>query len=532
MSERRSSEPDCSAVPSTLQQNISPTSPHFSGPNPDLISCSVLPHSITDPDSSPMELNFDPNQIASTSHQNPDIVANEILSIPDVIESSIEYRHEKALPGGIVEIVEESIVKIDNRNPDLNLIDREMKPVEHQVPIKIEPATIEPIIEEPISTSPDKAKDIAADLIHHVKWIAWHSVKTPIVTQNENGPCPLLAIINVLLLRGQVQLPDGVEIITTQSLLQRLGDCILRLIPKHLAQKPDYQQNVNDSLYTLPKLSTGLDVNVRFTGVDEFEYTPECIVFDLLNIGLYHGWLIDQNEGSCEPVCNAIKNLSYNQLVEMIIDNKTNDDPTKISEALLAEDFLDNTASQLTQFGLDQLKLKLRDGELAVFFRNNHFSTILKHEDTLLLLVTDQGFLNEHEFVWETLEDVAGNSRFINAEFKMAPLKKMAESPMPPNKNDNTNKANTSTDQKQLDSDLLIAMSLAREDTSSSKASEESDLQMALKLQEEEDRLGASQVPQQSGGAAGGPSSAGSLQPRNNPDDEDDQSKKKRCDLM
>lgn len=43
----------------------------------------------------------------------------------------------------------------------------------------------------------------------------------------------------------------------------------------------------------LPKLSTGLDVNVRFTGVSDFEYTPECIVFDLLNIPLYHGWLVD-----------------------------------------------------------------------------------------------------------------------------------------------------------------------------------------------------------------------------------------------
>lgn len=43
----------------------------------------------------------------------------------------------------------------------------------------------------------------------------------------------------------------------------------------------------------LPKLSTGLDVNVRFTGVTDFEYTPECIVFDLLDVPLYHGWLVD-----------------------------------------------------------------------------------------------------------------------------------------------------------------------------------------------------------------------------------------------
>lgn len=64
----------------------------------------------------------------------------------------------------------------------------------------------------------------------------------------------------------------------------------------------------------LPKLSTGLDVNVRFTGVSDFEYTPECIVFDLLDIPLYHGWLVDpqvrqqKNDITCE-LCVTIQAL-------------------------------------------------------------------------------------------------------------------------------------------------------------------------------------------------------------------------------
>jgi hypothetical protein len=29
---------------------------------------------------------------------------------------------------------------------------------------------------------------------------------------------------------------------------------------------------------------SGLDVNVHFTGVSKFEYTPECIIFDLVPI--------------------------------------------------------------------------------------------------------------------------------------------------------------------------------------------------------------------------------------------------------
>lgn len=53
--------------------------------------------------------------------------------------------------------------------------------------------------------------------------------------------------------------------------------------------------------------------------VGDFEFTPECIVFDLLSIGLYHGWLIDPQ--NTETV-SAVGGLSYNQLVEKIIASK------------------------------------------------------------------------------------------------------------------------------------------------------------------------------------------------------------------
>lgn len=48
--------------------------------------------------------------------------------------------------------------------------------------------------------------------------------------------------------------------------------------------------------------------------------------------------------------------------------------------ASLAQDFLDTTATQLTYRGLCELNTNLKDGALCVFFRNNHFSTLLKHD--------------------------------------------------------------------------------------------------------------------------------------------------------
>lgn len=47
----------------------------------------------------------------------------------------------------------------------------------------------------------------------------------------------------------------------------------------------------------------------------------------------------------------------------------------------------------------------LADEELCVFFRNNHFNTLYKHNGELYILVTDQGYAQE-AIVWEKLNQV------------------------------------------------------------------------------------------------------------------------------
>ena len=46
----------------------------------------------------------------------------------------------------------------------------------------------------------------------------------------------------------------------------------------------------------------------------------------------------------------------------------------------VAEQFLNNTATQLTYHGLCELTSTVQEGELCVFFRNNHFSTMTKYK--------------------------------------------------------------------------------------------------------------------------------------------------------
>ena len=50
------------------------------------------------------------------------------------------------------------------------------------------------------------------------------------------------------------------------------------------------------------------------------------------------------------------------------------------SVGLFAESFLQETANQLTYHGLCELNAKVKEDELCVFFRNNHFSTLYKHQ--------------------------------------------------------------------------------------------------------------------------------------------------------
>jgi hypothetical protein len=47
--------------------------------------------------------------------------------------------------------------------------------------------------------------------------------------------------------------------------------------------------------------ATGVDVNVRFTGIDAFEFTDEVAIFDLLGMQLLHGWLVDPQVGFGRP---------------------------------------------------------------------------------------------------------------------------------------------------------------------------------------------------------------------------------------
>jgi len=51
-----------------------------------------------------------------------------------------------------------------------------------------------------------------------------------------------------------------------------------------------------------------------------------------------------------------------------------------ISIAVIGEGFVTHTSSQLTHHGLCELNRVIKEGDVCVFFRNNHFNTVLKNK--------------------------------------------------------------------------------------------------------------------------------------------------------
>lgn len=59
-----------------------------------------------------------------------------------------------------------------------------------------------------------------------------------------------------------------------------------------------------------------------------FEFTKELSIFDLLGVQLYHGWLADPSDS---PTYTVVSQYTYNQLVELAINDLTSEDSVKVN---------------------------------------------------------------------------------------------------------------------------------------------------------------------------------------------------------
>mmetsp|Transcript_9469 Transcript_9469/g.14279 ORF Transcript_9469/g.14279 Transcript_9469/m.14279 type:complete len:578 (+) Transcript_9469:85-1818(+) len=156
-------------------------------------------------------------------------------------------------------------------------------------------------------------------MAHTLKSVRYLNETRHILLQNENGPCPLLAAANSLLLKGVLTLPSQVvraNVASTDDVINLLAERTL----KSQSDNPDSSHHIDELLQLFPSLQFGMDVNPKFTvGCTGYEYTLGLSALDLMGVELVHGWLIDAQD---EDNGRVVGSKTYNELTEMIIMGK------------------------------------------------------------------------------------------------------------------------------------------------------------------------------------------------------------------
>ncbi|CAN6652855.1 ubiquitin carboxyl-terminal hydrolase MIY1 [Trichomonascus vanleenenianus] len=271
-------------------------------------------------------------------------------------------------------------------------------------------------------------------------------VEATILLQNENGPCPLVALVNTLVLSEHTSkkangnssalslasFTYGKPKISVNEILDLLGELLLAKVSEQGAQAPqdtsdgasvqsgmvdgeDHSQATDAVLKLLPKLATGMNINVRFNGT--FDNTPEMALFRLYDVDIVHGWTFDPDDPEYTTI-STVESYDDAQALLLKASEDSEIDAETRAQAEAIRHFFAHNPTQLTTYGLREVRDLLTPDIPAVLFRNDHFATIVKHGGTLYTLVADQGFKDQKSIVWQSLIDaLGGNDYFYTGSF-------------------------------------------------------------------------------------------------------------------
>ena len=381
---------------------------------------------------------------------------------------------------------------------------------------------------------------------YQVRLVNWYDIssptnprRSPIMVQNANGPCPLLALVNALVLTTSsditTPLVETLRVREQVSLGLLLDAVIDELMSGRRRGSGEVLPDVSELYAFLVNLHTGMNVNPRFVPSEEapvnlmdapidiptslhesrkaggFEDTREMRLYSTFSIPLIHGWIPPRNHpafASLKRTAETYEDAQNIMFREEELEEKLQRQGLSPEEQLILEDiasvkyFLSSTATQLTGYGLDTVTETLAPGSVAILFRNDHFSTLYRHPKSgqLLTLVTDMGYAGHDEVVWESLVDVSGEGcEFFAGDFR--PVGNVAgdtqQQPISTQAEDNsgwTTVGSRSRRRRQSRSnpDLPALDTLNINDSypnveSANTEQEDHDLALAMQLQEEEE---------------------------------------------
>lgn len=314
-------------------------------------------------------------------------------------------------------------------------------------------------------TRDESMKSKRAGETYQIRLVNWYDAssptnprRSPIMVQNANGPCPLLALVNALVLTTPsditTALVETLRVREQVSLGLLLDAVIDELMSGRRRGSSGILPDVSELYAFLVTLHTGMNVNPRFvpsensavnlmdapidipTSLHEsrraggFEDTREMRLYSTFSIPLIHGWIPPRNHPAFAALKHTAETYEDAQNImfrEEELEEKYRRQGLGPEEQLILEDiasvkyFLSSTATQLTGYGLDTVTETLGPGSVAILFRNDHFSTLYRHPKSgqLLTLVTDMGYVGHDEVVWQSLVDVSGEGcEFFAGDFR------------------------------------------------------------------------------------------------------------------
>ncbi|KAK2763244.1 hypothetical protein FQN54_009880 [Arachnomyces sp. PD_36] len=276
--------------------------------------------------------------------------------------------------------------------------------------------------------------------IRHINWTDRSGLlrESPVLVQNKNGPCPLLALVNGLVIRAApntnppivraLQTREKISLgLLTEALFDELTSC----------HRPEDQLPDIEALSSfLLMLHTGMNVNPKLTTDHDtpgkFLETSDIKLYSTFKLSLIHGWLASPTTAVHAALCRVAEYHEDIQLLQFRKEemedrvfrggNLTQDEQQTVGDIDTIQYYVDvENATQLSAFGLDHLERTLEPGSVSILFRNDHFATLYKHPDSgqLFTLVTDAGYASHAEIVWESLVDVNGsNAELFSGDFR------------------------------------------------------------------------------------------------------------------
>ncbi|KAJ4354088.1 uncharacterized protein N0V89_005821 [Didymosphaeria variabile] len=390
-----------------------------------------------------------------------------------------------------------------------------------------------------VPESPNTVMNRQRKETYQIKHIRWHDVikrgirTSPILTQNINGPCPLLALVNALVLSTPADVETAlVETLRTreQVSLGLLLDAVFdELMSGRRGDAAQELPDVSDLYKFLLALHTGLNVNPMFVQDPDatdgttiltalaarpggFENTRDMKLYRTFNLPLMHGWLPDPGSDAYrafDRIAKTYETSQYVQFQEEELDAKlqsgeplSTDEQQMFTDIHAIKEFLNLWPTQLTTYGLKTMRETLQTGQVAILFRNDHFSTLYKdpRTDNLVTLVTDQGYSTHDEIVWESLVDVNGQgSELFSGDFRpvgnsISPQRSQTQPPVQSMLNVGDDEGWTTVQRRGNHGTSLSGLAppenaapLSPTSDTSRVEQEDHDLALALQLQEEED---------------------------------------------